>query len=118
MLCIQSSNEHTIDLHVILFYPHGQVPCLQAIADGLPAKNEFLKRHLQACIETMTTPTNEPVAYVFDGNASLYVISPVPEKQVCMIRKYHNHTLQTNPRHHEEEPQSTNSHMISGRQLK
>ena len=23
-----------------------------------------------------------------------------------MIRKYHNHTLQTNPRHREEEPQS------------
>ena len=22
-----------------------------------------------------------------------------------MIRKYHNHKLQTNPRHHEEEPQ-------------
>ena len=23
-----------------------------------------------------------------------------------MIRKYHNHTLQTNPRHREEEPQN------------
>ena len=26
-----------------------------------------------------------------------------------MIRKYHNHTLQTNPRHREEEPQNINS---------
>ena len=24
-----------------------------------------------------------------------------------MIRNYNNHTLQTNPRHHEEEPQNT-----------
>ena len=28
------------------------------------------------------------------------------------------HTLQTKPRHREEEPQSTNSHKTSGRQLK
>ena len=27
-----------------------------------------------------------------------------------MIRKYHNHTVQTNPQHNEEEPQNTNSH--------
>ena len=27
-----------------------------------------------------------------------------------MTRKYHNHTLQTNPQHHEEETQNTNSH--------
>ena len=27
------------------------------------------------------------------------------KKEVCMIRKYHNHTLQTNPRHCEEESQ-------------
>ena len=32
------------------------------------------------------------------------------EKQVSMNRKYHNHTLQINPRHREEEPQNTNSH--------
>ena len=35
-----------------------------------------------------------------------------------MIRKYHNHTLQTNPLQREEEPQKTNSHKTSGRQLK
>ena len=35
-----------------------------------------------------------------------------------MIRKYHNHTLQTKPQHREEEPQNTNSHKTSGRQLK
>ena len=34
-----------------------------------------------------------------------------------MIKKYHNHTLQTNPMHGEEEPQNTNSHKTSGRQL-
>ena len=27
-----------------------------------------------------------------------------------MIRKYHYYPLQTNPQHHEEEPQNTNSH--------
>ena len=30
-----------------------------------------------------------------------------------MGRKYHKHTLQTNPRHREEETQNTNSHMTS-----
>ena len=35
-----------------------------------------------------------------------------------MTRKYHNHTLQTNPGHHEEEPQNTNTHKPSDRQLK
>ena len=35
-----------------------------------------------------------------------------------MIKKYHNHTLQTIPWQREEEPQNTNSHMTSGRQLK
>ena len=30
------------------------------------------------------------------------------KKQVSMLRKYHNHTLQTNPRHSEEELQNTN----------
>ena len=29
------------------------------------------------------------------------------------VRKYHNHTLQTNPRHREEDPQNTNSHNTS-----
>ena len=27
-----------------------------------------------------------------------------------MTRKYHNHKLQTNPRHREEEPQNNNNH--------
>ena len=35
-----------------------------------------------------------------------------------MTRKCQNHTLQTNPRHHEEKPQNTNSNMTSkGNQL-
>ena len=33
-----------------------------------------------------------------------------------MIRKYHNHKLQTNPRHREEEPH--NKHKTQGRQTK
>ena len=33
-----------------------------------------------------------------------------------MIRKYHNHKLQTNPSHREEEPQ--NNHETPGRQTK
>ena len=37
----------------------------------------------------------------------------IKHKQVCMTRKCHNHTLQTNPWHHEEETQNTYSHMIS-----
>ena len=38
----------------------------------------------------------------------IYEIRFVIKKQVSMIKKYHNHTLQTNPRNHEEEPQDTN----------
>ena len=34
------------------------------------------------------------------------------------IRKYHNHTPQTNPRKRQEEPQNRNSHKTSGRQFK
>ena len=37
------------------------------------------------------------------------------EKQVSMIRKYHNHTLQTNPWRCEEEPQINTNHKTSGR---
>ena len=36
------------------------------------------------------------------------------KNQVSMIWKYRNHTLQTNPRHHEEELQNTNIHKTSG----
>ena len=36
-------------------------------------------------------------------------------KKVSMIRKYHNHKLQTNPWHREEEPQ--NKHEVPGRQI-
>ena len=35
-----------------------------------------------------------------------------------MIRKYHNHTLQTKSRYHEEDSQDTNSHKTPGRQNK
>ena len=40
------------------------------------------------------------------------------KKHVSMIRKYHNHTLQTTPRHREEEPKYTDCHTTLERQLK
>ena len=47
----------------------------------MPVKTEKaeLLHHLEAGVELMTTPTNEPVAYVIDGNASLCVLSPIPD---------------------------------------
>ena len=43
----------------------------------------------------------------------------VPGKmQVSMIRKYHNHTLQTNPRHREEEPYDNGNHKTTRRLTK
>ena len=47
-----------------------------------------------------------------------YVISNQnkEKRRVNMIRKCHNHTLQTNARHREEEPQNNNSHNSPGRQ--
>ena len=35
-----------------------------------------------------------------------------------MVGKYHYHILQTKPPHREEEPQNSNSHKTSGKQLK
>ena len=40
------------------------------------------------------------------------------KKQVSIIRKYHNHTPQTNPLHCEEKPKNTGYHKTSRRQLK
>ena len=40
------------------------------------------------------------------------------KKQVSMIRKCHNHTPQTIPRHRKEEPQNSDCHKTSGRQVK
>ena len=39
------------------------------------------------------------------------------KKQVGMIGKYYNHIPQTNQRHREEEPQNSDCHKTSGRQL-
>ena len=44
------------------------------------------------------------------------LFSLLPKKKVSMIRKYHNHKLQTNPWHCEEEPH--NNHQTPGRQTK
>ena len=40
------------------------------------------------------------------------------KKQESMIRKYHNHTLHTNPRHGEEERLNNNRHNTPERQSK
>ena len=47
---------------------------------------------------------------------ALVVIFEKAAKIVSMIRKYHNHKLQTTPWHHEEEP--LNHHETPGRQIK
>ena len=49
-------------------------------------------------------------------NLQTCVVSLINVHQETMIRNYHNHKLQTNPRHREEEPHNTNSHRPSGRQ--
>ena len=75
------SVEHNIDIQVTLSYPLGPDPFSLATVDGMPVKTEKAKllHHLEAGVELMTTPNNEPVAYVIDGNASLYVLSPIPD---------------------------------------
>ena len=35
----------------------------------------------------------------------MWILEVHIKKEVCMIRKYHNHKLQTNPQYCEEEPQ-------------
>ena len=42
----------------------------------------------------------------------------IEKKQVSMIRKYHNHTPETNPRRLEVEPQNTDCHKTSGGMFK
>ena len=64
----------------------------------------------EACIQTSLVKQLDPLGPV----ASLVSISK--EYLVSMIRKYHNHKLQTNPCHLEEEPH--NNHETPGRQTK
>ena len=45
-----------------------------------------------------------------DCNASFYLFST----RKSMAKKCHNNTLQTNPRHHEEETQNTSNHIYKG----
>ena len=53
-------------------------------------------------------------ALVKSCNAFMLEYFKCYQKLVSMIRKFHNHTLQTNPWHREEELQNTNSHKTSG----
>ena len=75
------SVEHNIDLQVTLSYLLGSVPYALATADGMPAKTgkSKLLHHLESCIEHVTAPASEAVAKVIDDNASLYVLSPIPD---------------------------------------
>ena len=77
---IKSSNDHNIDLQIILSYPLGPVPFLYATADIPPAKTEkaFFASSWGLCQANDYTK-NEPVAYKFDVNASLYVLSPIQD---------------------------------------
>ena len=75
------SVEHNIDLHVTLSYPLGPVPFSLATADGMPAKTDKSKllHNLEASVESVTKPTDEPIAYVYDGNATLQSLAPIPD---------------------------------------
>ena len=59
-------------------YPLGPVPYSLAIADGMPAKTEksFFCIILRLAF---SASTNEQVAHGTDGNASLNVLSPIPD---------------------------------------
>ena len=48
----------------------------------------------------------------------LVTLQSLVKKQVSMIRKYSNHTLQTNLWHHEEEPQNKSNYKTRERQTK
>ena len=54
----------------------------------------------------------------FIVHAVIYSNQVLLKKVSDLIKKYHDHTMQTNPRHREEESQNTNSQKKSGRQLK
>ena len=80
------SVEHNIDLQVTLSYPLGPVPYVLATADGMPVRTDKFRtdkskilHHFEPCIEHVTAPASEAVAHVIDDNASLYVLSPVPD---------------------------------------
>ena len=48
----------------------------------------------------------------------LIILFAIKIRKESMVRKYHNHTTQTNPWHCEEESQNIYSNKISVRQLK
>ena len=52
-----------------------------------------------------------------DRNNDFSIPNLIRKKSVSMIRKYHTHTMQTNPRHREEEPHNTICHKPPARQL-
>ena len=74
------SVEHNINLQVTFSYPLGPVTSL-ATADGMPVKTDETKSlHSLTSVEPVTRPTDEPIAYVYDGNATLQSLVSIPER--------------------------------------
>ena len=74
-----------------------------------------------------TKPTNNQIIKLSSSNSDDGFIDQFPEcKQTVLFRifaseydqKYHKHTRQAIPGHHEEESHTTNSHKSSGRHFK
>ena len=51
--------------------------------------------------------------YLLQAVLQCVLIDHLLKKKVNMIRKYHNHTLQANPRYHEDEPLNIDSNNTS-----
>ena len=66
------------------------------------------------CFSSSEKQLDQRSLMLFEGVVPVFLRKP--KKKVSMIRKYHNHTPQTNPRHREEESQDIYSNKTSVRQ--
>ena len=64
--------------------------------------SESYKEMSRQCIEISRSYIEMSHSYTEMSHSYIEIVN--------MIRIYRNHTLQTDPRHYEEEPQNTNSH--------
>ena len=57
------------------------LPFFLATADGMPVKSDKAKllHTLEASVEPVTKPADEPIKYVYDGNATLQSLGSIPE---------------------------------------
>ena len=68
-------------------------------------KDDFHQKSILICVDELCGRNPDTVSsFMSNGEKNIFF------KKVSMARKYHKHTLQTNPRHGKEEPQNTNSH--------